>query len=86
MLTGAQIRMARGYLNWSVARLEEVSGVSATTIKRMEKSDGIPKTMSDKLMDIRRALEGAGLEFTPENGHAAGVRPKAKPAPDADAD
>lgn len=79
MLTGAQIRMARGYLNWSVAKLEEMSGVSATTIKRMEKSEGIPKTMSDKLVDIRRVFEGAGLEFTPENGHAAGVRPRLKP-------
>ncbi|MCJ2092047.1 transcriptional regulator [Methylobacterium sp. J-072] len=71
--------MARGYLNWSVAKLEEVSGVSATTIKRMEKSDGIPKTMTDKLVDIRRTFETAGLEFIPENGHAAGVRPRNKP-------
>lgn len=79
MLTGAQIRMARGYLNWSVAKLEEMSGVSATTIKRMEKSEGIPKTMADKLVDIRRVFEGAGLDFIPENGGAAGVRPKQKP-------
>jgi transcriptional regulator with XRE-family HTH domain len=78
MLTGGQIRMARGYLNWSVAKLEEMSGVSATTIKRMEKSEGIPKTMSDKLVDIRRVFESAGLDFTPENGHAAGVRPRLK--------
>ena len=74
MLTGAQIRMARGYLNWPVAKLEEMSGVSATTIKRMEKSEGVPKTMTDKLAEIRRALEAAGLEFIPENGGGAGVR------------
>ena len=84
MLTGAQIRMARGYLNWSVAKLEEMSGVSATTIKRMEKAEGIPKSMADKLVDIRRVLEIAGLEFTPENGGAAGVRPRKKPGEDSE--
>jgi DNA-binding Xre family transcriptional regulator len=74
MLTGAQMRMARGYLRWSVKDLSEASGVSGTTIKRMEETDGVPKSMADNLVAIQRALEQAGVEFIPENGGGAGVR------------
>lgn len=74
MLTGSQMRMARGYLRWSVKDLAGVSGVSGTTIKRMEESDGVPKAISDNLIAIQRAFEEAGLQFIPENGGGAGVR------------
>jgi transcriptional regulator with XRE-family HTH domain len=74
MLTGSQMRMARGYLRWSVKELAEASGVSGTTIKRMEESDGVPKSIADNLIAIQRAFEAAGLEFIPENGGGAGVR------------
>ena len=74
MLTGSQMRMARGYLRWSVKDLTDASGVSGTTIKRMEEGDGIPKAISDNLIAIQRAFEAAGLEFIPENGGGAGVR------------
>ena len=74
MLTGSQMRMARGYLRWSVKELAEASGVSGTTIKRMEDGDGVPKSISDNLIAIQRAFEAAGLEFIPENGGGAGVR------------
>ena len=52
MLTGSQMRMARGYLRWSVKELAEASGVSGTTIKRMEDGDGVPKSISDNLIAI----------------------------------
>lgn len=74
MLTGAQMRMARGYLRWSVKELSEASGVSGTTIKRMEDTDGVPKSLADNLVSIQRAFESAGVEFIPENGGGAGVR------------
>ena len=74
MLTGSQMRMARGYLRWSVKDLADASGVSGTTIKRMEESEGVPKSMADNLIAIQRAFEAAGLELIPENGGGAGVR------------
>ena len=74
MITGAQMRMARGYLRWSVKDLADRSGVSSATIKRMEEVDHMPNALSDNLARIRSALDAAGVEFIPENGGGAGVR------------
>jgi transcriptional regulator with XRE-family HTH domain len=41
MLSGAQCRMARGLLCWSVQELANASGVGSTTIKRVELIDGV---------------------------------------------
>lgn len=43
MLSGAQCRMARGCLCWSVQELADRSGVGTTTIKRVEQEDGVPE-------------------------------------------
>jgi len=74
MLTGAQIRMARGLLRWSVKDLSEASGVSTATVKRMEEVDGVPKSLADNLIKIQAALEGQGIQLIPENGGGAGIR------------
>lgn len=63
MISGAQIRMARGHLRWSVRDLSEACGVSAATIKRMEEGDGMPNSLAANLAAIRQALETAGVEF-----------------------
>jgi hypothetical protein len=41
MLSGAQCRMARGLLCWSVQVLADKSEVGTTTIKRVELIDGV---------------------------------------------
>lgn len=41
MLSGAQCRMARGLMCWSVQQLADKSGVGTTTIKRVELVDGV---------------------------------------------
>jgi transcriptional regulator with XRE-family HTH domain len=74
MVTGAQIRMARGYLRWSVKDLSDACGVSVATIKRMEETEGLPKSFADNLAKIRAVFEEAGVQFLPENGGGAGVR------------
>ena len=74
MITGAQIRMARGHLRWSVKDLAESSGVSSATIKRMEEVDDTPKVFADNLGRVQKALESAGVEFIAENGGGPGVR------------
>lgn len=78
MISGIQIRAARGILRWSLKDLAEASGVSLPTIQRIELQDGVPSTKAQTLIDIREALENAGVEFigTPENG--PGVRIKSK--------
>ena len=61
-LTGEQIRGARGLLDWSLAQLAAASGVSVSTIKRMEDgSEG--NTRASKSEAVRRALQAGGVAF-----------------------
>lgn len=70
MITGAQIRSARATLRWSVKQLAEKAGVSIQTIKRFEAAEGVPRSRTQTLLEIRAALEAGGIEFigTPEDG------------------
>jgi transcriptional regulator with XRE-family HTH domain len=74
MITSAQIRSARGLLNWSRKELAEHSGVSFASMMRLESFDGVPASNFKTLEAIKNAFEVAGVEFigTPEEG--AGVR------------
>jgi transcriptional regulator with XRE-family HTH domain len=70
MITGGQIRSARAALRWSVQQLADKSGVSIQTIKRFEAVEGVPQSRTHTLLEIRAALETAGIEFigSPEDG------------------
>jgi transcriptional regulator with XRE-family HTH domain len=74
MITSAQIRGARGLLNWSRKELAEHSGISFASMMRLESFDGIPASNFKTLEAVKNAFENAGVEFigTPEEG--AGVR------------
>jgi len=78
MITGGQVRAARGFLKWTIADLALKSGVSAPTIQRLEQADGIPGTKAQTLVDLKAAFEEAGLEFigTPDIGPGIRIRPK----------
>jgi transcriptional regulator with XRE-family HTH domain len=69
-VTSAQVRAARGLLNWTVRDLAEKARVHRNTVTNIEtgKYAGDPKTLDA----IQRALEKAGVEFT--NGKRPGVR------------
>lgn len=70
MITGAQIRMARGYAKLSAKKLAEMSGVAESTIKRMETEEGVPKSSGTNLEKVQRTLEAEGIQFL-ENGEVA---------------
>lgn len=63
MITGAQIRMARGHLRWTVKELHRRSGVGESTIKRMEEVDGVPNARGSNLEAIRSVFEAAGIRL-----------------------
>lgn len=65
-ITTAQIRGARGILNWSQADLAERTGISATSIGSIENSVSTPR--ANTLLTIQRAFEEAGIEFLPASG------------------
>lgn len=74
MITSAQIRAARGMLDWSRRDLANSSGISFASMMRLESFDGVPASNFKTLEAIKKAFEAAGVEFigTPERG--AGVR------------
>jgi transcriptional regulator with XRE-family HTH domain len=74
MITSAQIRAARGMLNWSRKDLAQSSGVSFASMMRLESFDGVPASNFKTLEAIKNTFENAGIEFvgTPDDG--PGVR------------
>lgn len=74
MITSAQIRAARGLLDWSRKDLAGHSGVSFASMIRLESFEGVPSSNIRTLEAIKKAFEEAGIEFigSPEAG--AGVR------------
>ena len=74
MLVSQQIRAARHALRWTVSKLAETSGVSVSTIKRLEAGDGIPNMSAPKLASIKSALEVAGIEFIGSPDDRPGIR------------
>jgi PAS domain S-box-containing protein len=75
VLTGAQLRAARGILNWSVRELSQAAGVSSSTIRRLEEMDGAPPGREDSLQLLQTALETGGVEFLFPPSGQPGVRP-----------
>ena len=79
MLTSTQIRMARHALRWSVSELAAITGVSISTIKRIEASDGEPNSTKSNLANLKKALEAAGIEFIGSPDDGPGVRIRTSP-------
>jgi transcriptional regulator with XRE-family HTH domain len=78
MFTGAQVRMARAFLEWSIADLAEKSGVGISTIQRIEGEDGFPAARGGNIDAVYKALSASGITFLPENDEGIGVRGKLK--------
>ena len=68
-----QIAAARVLLDITQIQLADLSGVSPSTVKRIEA--GLPVTKANQAAVVG-ALEKAGAEFIAENGGGAGVRLK----------
>jgi transcriptional regulator with XRE-family HTH domain len=49
-ITGAQVRMARAFLRWSVAELADRAKVGISSIQRIEATDG-SLVVTDDLVD-----------------------------------
>src|ERR1700691_1997597 len=71
-ITSAQVRAARGLIDWTQERLAEMSGVPTRTLLRFESRAARPRAST--VAALQAALEAAGVEFIPENGGGPGVR------------
>ena len=83
MITAAQIRAARGALGWSAFDLAKISGVGQRTIMRMEGTEGVPMGRVSTLLDVKLALEQAGIEFLGTPDDRPGIRFLKHRSPDA---
>lgn len=76
MLTGRQIREARGLLGRSPSRLaEQVGSVTIETVKMVESPASGPPVAERHLKAIRQTLEALGVEFAPEGVRLRKVDP-----------
>ena len=74
-LSGCQARAARAMLMWSVRQLAAASGVSESSIRRIEAGFGIPENVTtDLLMRLREYFESRGFHFIFEDEHGPGVQ------------
>ena len=73
-VTGAQVRMARAALNWTVRDLAEATGLHRNTINNIEVGRYAGDPMTLEVME--KVLHQAGVEFIDENGGGPGVRLK----------
>ena len=73
-LTSEQVRAARALLRWEQRDLAEASGVSLPSVKRLETQPGALAAQERTILELRKALEKAGIEFIKENGGGPGVR------------
>jgi len=72
VILSAQCRAARALLGWSQAELAGHARVAAKTIVDFEGEKRRPHDRT--LVDLRRTLQEAGVEFIDENGGGAGAR------------
>ena len=64
-VSAAQIRGARGMLDWSMIELSQAAQVSLSTVQRIEEVQ--PQSVSANLRAaVQSALEEAGVRFLPE--------------------
>jgi transcriptional regulator with XRE-family HTH domain len=86
-LSGAQVRMARAFLQWSVTELATRAKVGISTVQRIEASDD-PTVHGDldwrasargrSIQAIRETLIRAGITFLPDDRSGVGVRGKGR--------
>jgi len=79
-LSGCQARAARAMLMWSVRELAKRSGVSESSIRRIESEFGVPQKVSlDLLVRLREFYEVRGFRFIfDDDEHGPGLQWKRK--------
>ncbi|CAH0132379.1 hypothetical protein SRABI05_00079 [Agrobacterium fabrum] len=73
MLKANQIRAARALLNWSQSELVEKSGLSLTTIRRMEDDKiGPERSSAGNVAAVTKIIQEAGVTFLGDGDTAEG--------------
>lgn len=81
MITGEQVRASLGALRWTRAQLSEAADIPPRTIQRIAEAEGIPNTQAPTLVQVRKALEAAGVVLIEDQSGRSGVSLAPVPAP-----
>lgn len=73
MVSGSQIRAARGLLGISAAELAKKAGIGWATLQRIERSDAVTSARLKTLERVIQALEAEGIEFLGDPINSPGV-------------
>ena len=76
MITGSQLRAARGLLNLSVSEMADRTGLAINTIRRAEGTNGASPITAANLKLLTDAFDAAGVLFIPADELGPGVRLK----------
>jgi len=79
MVTGEQVRAAIAALRWTRAQLSEASGVPPRTIQRIAEAEGLPNTYARTLVQVRKALQAAGVVMIEDQEGRTGISLAAVP-------
>jgi transcriptional regulator with XRE-family HTH domain len=71
MLTPAQCRAARGWLDWNQKDLADRAKVSISTIRDFESGKRTP--IENNLDALQRAIEAAGVQLVNKKGRPIGI-------------
>ena len=72
--TPAQLRAARGLLNWSVSELQTKTGLAMNTIRKAEDARTYHSVNAANAQLLRSTLESEGVLFIDADDHGVGVR------------
>lgn len=74
VVTPAQLRAARGLLNWSVSQLAEATGLAMNTVRKAENARDFRSVYKPNAELLRKTLEDAGVLFIDADERGAGAR------------
>lgn len=74
VVTPAQLRAARGLLNWSVSELCERTGLAMNTVRKAENAAQYTSVYRPNAELLRSILEEAGVVFIDADAMGVGVR------------
>ena len=74
MIYSAQIRAARGLLDWNRDQLAQAAGIGLSTVQRMEKGEGLALGQAGNIWRLQAALEAAGIVFLPAGYRGDGAK------------
>ncbi|MBX3476238.1 MAG: helix-turn-helix transcriptional regulator [Brevundimonas sp.] len=74
VVSPAQLRAARGLLNWSVSQLAEATGLAMNTVRKAENARDYMSVYKPNAQLLRKTLEDEGVVFIDADDMGAGAR------------